>query len=159
MPALAIRPEEIAPRDWQAHYSDVRRRIEGAAHQPDASVLPEPLVGHMSESAADETFTIIADDPRDKAEEVRLRYFPDIVDDVARKHQVPTACLYGAGRTLPVVLARHEAFYQVAIERPDLSIIEIGRRMGKDHNTVSNGIKKHCRRNNLPHPHRSRSAA
>ncbi len=59
-----------------------------------------------------------------------------IVEAVAIRHNVPAAVLFGSSRFRRIVLPRRDAIMEVLWLRPDLSIAEVGRRMGRDHTTV-----------------------
>jgi len=70
---------------------------------------------------------------------------------VAEEHGLTVADLVSAGRGRALVRARHHAMYRCVVETT-ASLPQIGRIIGKDHTTVLNGVRMHCRRNNLPMP-------
>lgn len=81
----------------------------------------------------------------------RRRKISDIIGHVAKERDVPVHDMLGDSRVNYITRARQEAFYTIAHERPDVGYSEIGRRMGgKDHTTVTHGIRAHAARNGLP---------
>lgn len=59
--------------------------------------------------------------------------------------------LVGEGKTKNLIVPRHRAFLVVRTLRPDMSLPEIGRRMGgKDHTTVLNGLRRARKRAEAP---------
>lgn len=66
-----------------------------------------------------------------------------IMLEVAARHGLGVEDLTGPRRSVRLVEARHEAMAAVATERPDMSLVQIGRIFGKrDHTTVFYALGK-----------------
>lgn len=66
-----------------------------------------------------------------------------IILEVAQEFGVPAAVITGINRSRRVVAVRHEAIYRARMERPDLSLPQIGKAFGgRDHTTILHAIKK-----------------
>jgi chromosomal replication initiation ATPase DnaA len=59
-----------------------------------------------------------------------------IIQSVARLHQVKVAELMGRRRFRPIVRARQDAIRRVAEAKPHLSISQLGRIFDRDHSTI-----------------------
>lgn len=66
----------------------------------------------------------------------------DIIKRVAVEHRLRPEEITGESRRLPIVRARHAAMAAIYVERPDLSLPQIGRAFGKDHTTVLSALQK-----------------
>ncbi len=90
-----------------------------------------------------------------KTREVMARHMPlmkDIISEFAIKNGVTYDCLVGelGPRTLSTL--RHAAMYEVHIQRPDKSYIEIGAAFGgRNYTTVMNAIGTHTLLNGIDH--------
>jgi hypothetical protein len=83
----------------------------------------------------------------------------EIAQEIADFYDVTMVELCSERRTGIIVEARHACFYAVSAERPDMSLPEIGRRLGgRDHTTVLHGIRRHAERHGLPLPGRHKTA-
>lgn len=81
----------------------------------------------------------------------RLRVSPsqatrDIIKAVADRHKVSMADMMSESRQYWITHPRHEAMYEVFVQRPKLSYPEIGRLFGRDHTSVLHGVRAHCGR-------------
>jgi hypothetical protein len=82
------------------------------------------------------------------------RSVADIVKEVADFYGVTVDSVCGS-RGIPVIsTARKAAYYAIYMERPDLSLTEIGRLLGRDHSTIIHGARSFARLNGLPIPSR-----
>jgi chromosomal replication initiator protein len=74
----------------------------------------------------------------------------DIIRTVAEAHAISVNDLVCASHSRALVLARHEAAYEIArITR--LSLVQIGKALGgRDHTTVLHAIRMHAQRSGLP---------
>jgi hypothetical protein len=76
----------------------------------------------------------------------------DIIRAVAEAHAISINDLLCDSHSRPLVLARHEAAYEMA-QLTRLSLVQIGRALGgRDHTTIMNALCKHAQRNGLPLP-------
>lgn len=67
----------------------------------------------------------------------------EIIEEVAREHGYSYAILAGASRARSVVVARHRAIGRVYQERPDMSMVQIGRLFGgRDHSSIWSAVTK-----------------
>lgn len=74
-----------------------------------------------------------------------------IIEEVAAKHNLAVLDLYRDCRAIPLVNARHEAFYRAATETT-IPYAAIGRFLNRDHTSVLHGIRRHCKHNGLNLP-------
>ena len=65
-----------------------------------------------------------------------------VISLVAEAFGLEPADLTGTGRSRRVVTARHAAMYALRLGHPDMSSVEIGRLMSKDHSTVLHALAK-----------------
>ena len=74
----------------------------------------------------------------------------DIINAVARAHELTPALLKGQSRSTHIIKARFEAIYKIrGLTGHSMSFI--GRQFGdRDHTSIRNAILKHAKRNNLP---------
>lgn len=73
-----------------------------------------------------------------------------ILEVVASKHGFTPAQILFRRRLKPLVLARHEAMYEMYM-KTDFSLPMIGRKFGGlDHTTILAGVRAHAKRNDLP---------
>ena len=74
----------------------------------------------------------------------------DIINAVAKAHELTPALLKGPARSTHIIKARFEAIYKIrGLTGHSMSFI--GREFGgRDHTSIRNAILKHAKRNNLP---------
>ena len=68
-----------------------------------------------------------------------------IVYEVAIEHSIPVGLILGKQRQPLIVAARQHAMYRISMET-QMSLTDIGRRMGRDHTTVIHSVAKHKER-------------
>lgn len=66
-----------------------------------------------------------------------------IIAEVALAHRMTVEDILGAGRSAPLVKARHQAIIEVAIRRPAFSLSQIGRCFSRDHTTILHVLRKY----------------
>lgn len=74
----------------------------------------------------------------------------DLVNLVARNHQIDVGRIMGKDRSQDAVIARNEVLYEVRRKNPVLSFPKIGFWFNRDHTAVMFAIATHARRNFLP---------
>jgi len=84
----------------------------------------------------------------------KRRFMPEWAIELTQKaaydHGVSLADIAGPGRTKVVVLARHQAIYDIMIVKPALSSTQLGRWFSKDHSAILYAAAKHAYLNDLP---------
>lgn len=65
-----------------------------------------------------------------------------IIDRFAKAHKVSVGEIVGPRRSRYLIAPRFEAIVAVAIERPDMSLPQIGRLFNRDHTSIINAFKK-----------------
>ena len=68
---------------------------------------------------------------------------------LARHPGVTSAMLRGPRHFRPLVNARHEVWYCLDIQRPDLPLSVMARLYNRDHSTILQGIRAHKKRNGI----------
>jgi len=71
-----------------------------------------------------------------------------IISDTCRKHMVPLKELSAGSRRKDIVLARHEIFHRIRMEKK-WSYYRIAKLFGYHHSTVLDGIIKHQQRKDM----------
>jgi len=89
--------------------------------------------------------------PSAELERLRVRVSPAsetraIIQAVADDCGVSVADIMSDNRAYWVSHPRHEAMYEVFVQRPKLSYPEIGRLFCRDHTSVLHGVRAHCAR-------------
>jgi chromosomal replication initiation ATPase DnaA len=70
-----------------------------------------------------------------------------IIAEVAERHGVTVEALIGERRFVGLVVARHEAMYEIAKQNHGFSYPSIGKVFGgRDHTSVLHGVRRHCKR-------------
>ena len=72
-----------------------------------------------------------------------------IAQQVCEKHKIPLTDLQGVRRFKRLSVARREIFWRLRHELR-MSLLDIARKMGKDHTTVLHGLRVHARNNPSP---------
>ncbi len=67
-----------------------------------------------------------------------------VADDVCERWRISLAELKGPGRTMRLIVPRHEFCYEA--RRLGKSLTQIGRFLNRDHTTVLHGDRAHARR-------------
>ena len=66
-----------------------------------------------------------------------------IIREVAAKHRVSVDAIKGKGRARHIAAARHETAARIYVERPDMSLPNIGKFLGgRDHTTILSSVRK-----------------
>jgi hypothetical protein len=73
-----------------------------------------------------------------------------IAQEVSEKHNIPLKELQGNRRFKRLSIARREIFWRLRHEK-GMSLLDIARKMGKDHTTVIHGLRMYAR-NHQPQP-------
>lgn len=68
---------------------------------------------------------------------------------LARHPDFTPKVMRSARRDAAIVKVRHEIWYRIHIERPDVSYPTIGRLYKRDHTTVLHGVRMHKKRNGI----------
>lgn len=76
-----------------------------------------------------------------RAKEKGLRPVSEIILAKAIEHGITPGDIMGKSRQQKIVNARHEAMAEAYVERPDLSLIQIGRHFKRDHTSVLHAVK------------------
>lgn len=71
------------------------------------------------------------------------RAVQSIIREVAQRRGVSVRDILGPSRSASIVAIRHEAIAQAYMERPDMSLPELGRRFNRDHTTVIHAVRKY----------------
>jgi len=75
-----------------------------------------------------------------------------LIADVCFEHRVSRSELFSKTREQRIVDVRYVIYYQMLV-KTNWSMTRIGKKIGgRDHSTVSHGVQKYCRMNNLPFP-------
>lgn len=119
----------------------------------------------MPSKSVDVTVTIEASQTEDASVEsviskYRIAYSSEIdgkkkvsqiIRDIAKAHNITIEQLISHRRAAPLVAARKEAYYTIAVVRPDLSWPQIAKHMGgKDHTTALWGAGSYAKAKGLP---------
>lgn len=153
----------------RAHYAAIARRMGTAAERP-VLMRPRPVPKPSAPPIPIEAVPVaepqeeapprrVYDWPRPLVRDVidvrsevdplplplpRIRRTPasEIVAAVAYEHGISIEAIVGKRRDLSVVRARHAAMAAVYLNRPDMSLPQIGRIFGRDHTSCLHAIKK-----------------
>ena len=145
-------PEEQAARIYRGHNPNFARRVwakRREAPKPSAAQEPAPLISK--------------NELRDKARRARIEELERqriagreklirqtsnkdaraVMARVALEMDVRIEDLLGPRRSAKLVEARHKAIIAVALERPKLSLPQIGKLFNRDHTTIMHALQKH----------------
>lgn len=70
----------------------------------------------------------------------------EVVNEVAARHRVTAAGIFGESRSRSVCAARHEAIYRVFMQF-GWGVTKVGRAFGRDHTTVIHSLNRYARIN------------
>lgn len=76
------------------------------------------------------------------ASAVMKRSVSNIIRDTAKKYDLRASDLKGDRRNQSIIAARHEAMVTAYLERPDLSLPQLGNQFNRDHTSVLHAVKK-----------------
>ena len=79
-----------------------------------------------------------------------------VIDQFAVSHQTTLADLIGHSTSQPLAGWRQELYYLLYMDPSKPTIPAIGRRLDRDHATVTKGIRRYCERACIPVPNLSR---
>lgn len=134
MPAMDIK----AGASFQAsHYAAVRSRLLGARPRS----LRKPF---RAWSYAPAPLPVLPTEDTELTPDTNVSW-RTIVMRVARRHGVSSADILSHQRSQPIVRARQEAIYHVAIET-GMTLPMIGRKFGRDHTTILHSFRTHKKR-------------
>lgn len=141
MAQIAIEPELLQPRDWNAHYRNVRNRINNARWR-DVAVRNPKAAGLPMIQIKDE-------EPSDKVGETApLPANPaacEFIKEFCDRNGVTWGYIVQKDRKKPVVLMRNKFIYEYKQKfNPHLTMM--GRLMGMDHSSIHHAICSHAKR-------------
>lgn len=93
----------------------------------------------------------LSDKPLPETPRASRRSASLIIRGILREHNIDLAVFVGPSRTHDLVRVRREICYRIATET-DLSWMDIGRMLKKDHTTVINAVMRWCADHALPLP-------
>lgn len=139
--------EPTSLAEMQERHKEIRRRLYAKPQKRAPAPKPRPkevcsivFLSQHDAHVVDYRTHMRAKDAGETFE--RLKPVAEIIKEVAEKHGVTPAQILGPRRSYPIVAARHEAMAQAYLERPDLSIVQIGRQFKRDHTTLLSAAKK-----------------
>ena len=138
--------------DWFAHARERKRAFELKTQQAaralaEKKAMPPPPV--IPELVAVEEAPPPPMPTEPSALERLIDYRPAwriIAQQVCEKHKIPLKELQGNRRFKRLSIARREIFWRFRTELR-MSLLDIARKMGKDHTTVLHGLRVHARDN------------
>ncbi|KFC62758.1 Chromosomal replication initiator protein DnaA [Devosia sp. LC5] len=134
MPAMDIK----AGVSFQAaHYAAVRSRLLGARPRS----LRKPF---RAWSYAPAPLPVLPAEEIEPTSDTGANW-RTIVTRVARRHGISSADILSHNRSRPIVRARQEAIYHVAIET-GMTLPMMGRKFGRDHTTILHSFRTHKKR-------------
>ena len=142
--------------DWFAHARERKLAFQARTQQAaralaEKKALPPPPV--IPELVAVEEAPPPPKPTEPSALERLIDYRPSwriIAQEVSEKHNIPLKELQGKRRFKRLSVARREIFWRLRHEK-GMSLLDIARKMGKDHTTVLHGLRVYAR-NNPPPP-------
>lgn len=130
------------------HLAHMERLARMSAPRPERRVRPVKIVRDVFAERRRAREQRIEEFLRSAAE-IKARW-QVILDEVARKHGIPTRKIIGTERSRDLLPARYEYIYRLRTEL-GWSLPQIGRRCGgRDHTTILNALRRHCRNHGLP---------
>ena len=141
--------------DWFAHARQQKLAFQARTQQAaralaEKKALPPPVIPEL---VAVEQAPPLPKTTESSALERLIDYRPSwriIAQEVSEKHNIPLKELQGNRRFKRLSVARREIFWRLRHEK-GMSLLDIARKMGKDHTSVIHGLKVYAR-NHQPQP-------
>jgi len=92
----------------------------------------------------------LEEEARARREELQPRW-KKIVNEVAKKHDIPFRVIMSDRRSYNIVRARQECYWQLYTETT-MSMPLIGRVTNRHHTSILHGIRRHCEKHGLGCP-------
>jgi DNA-binding transcriptional ArsR family regulator len=140
--------------DWFAHARQQKLAFQARTQQAaralaEKKALPPPLIPEL---VAVEQAPPLPKTTESSAIERLIDYRPSwriIAQEVSEKHNIPLKELQGSRRFKRLSVARREIFWRLRHEK-GMSLLDIARKMGKDHTSVLHGLRVYVRDNPPP---------
>jgi DNA-binding transcriptional ArsR family regulator len=140
--------------DWFAHARQQKLAFQARTQQAaralaEKKALPPPLIQKL---VAVEEAPLPPKATEPSALERLIDYRPSwriIAQEVSEKHNIPLKELQGKRRFKRLSVARREIFWRLRHEK-GMSLLDIARKMGKDHTSVLHGLRVYVRDNPPP---------